>query len=147
MPPVILMTDDVANRQKAEKEGIKCISGAFMNDHCAEIPLITVVVRKYVESLENDSAQLLDLLSATSGDDIEPTRAQATSRQVLYPDVRSFYLFIFRPTSFSFWIQYLPMSTLVAGVKAGQLHQGHFNANQYNYLEARFRHVERYFLN
>jgi exosome complex exonuclease DIS3/RRP44 len=29
------------------------------------------------------------------------------------------------------------MSTLVAGVKAGQLYQGHFNANQYNYLEVR----------
>jgi exosome complex exonuclease DIS3/RRP44 len=25
----------------------------------------------------------------------------------------------------------------VAGVKSGQLHQGHFNASQYNYLEAR----------
>ena len=24
---------------------------------------------------------------------------------------------------------------LAAGVKAGELHQGHFNANQYNYLE------------
>ena len=31
--------------------------------------------------------------------------------------------------------QYLPSSTLLAGVKAGSLHQGHFNANQYNYLE------------
>ncbi len=31
--------------------------------------------------------------------------------------------------------QYLPMATLLAGVKSGQLHQGHFNANQYNYLE------------
>lgn len=26
---------------------------------------------------------------------------------------------------------------LLAGVKAGELHQGHFNANQYNYLEVR----------
>jgi hypothetical protein len=32
-------------------------------------------------------------------------------------------------------VQYLPAATLVAGVKAGHLHQGHFNANQYNYLE------------
>lgn len=23
----------------------------------------------------------------------------------------------------------------MAGVKSGELHQGHFNANQYNYLE------------
>ena len=27
------------------------------------------------------------------------------------------------------------MASLLAGVKSGQLHQGHFNANQYNYLE------------
>lgn len=27
------------------------------------------------------------------------------------------------------------MATLLAGVKSGKLHQGHFNANQYNYLE------------
>lgn len=33
--------------------------------------------------------------------------------------------------------QYIPTSTFVAGVKAGDLHQGHFNANQYNYLEVR----------
>ena len=30
------------------------------------------------------------------------------------------------------------MATLLAGVKSGQLHQGHFNANQYNYLEVRY---------
>lgn len=29
----------------------------------------------------------------------------------------------------------MPSSTLLAGIKSGQLHQGHFNANQYNYLE------------
>jgi len=33
--------------------------------------------------------------------------------------------------------QYLPLSMVLAGVKSGQLHQGHFNASQYNYLEAR----------
>ena len=27
------------------------------------------------------------------------------------------------------------MASLLAGVKSGQLYQGHFNANQYNYLE------------
>ena len=27
LPTVVLLTDDVANRQKAEKEGIKCLSG------------------------------------------------------------------------------------------------------------------------
>ncbi|KII94407.1 hypothetical protein PLICRDRAFT_100657 [Plicaturopsis crispa FD-325 SS-3] len=97
LPTVVLMTDDFANRQKAEKEHIPCIS-----------------VRKYVEALP-DSAEVIDLLAAAGSDDIEPTKAVA-ARSALYPD-------------------YLPTSTLVAGVKAGELHQGHFNANQYNYLE------------
>ncbi|CAL1698566.1 unnamed protein product [Somion occarium] len=96
LPTAILLTDDVANRQKAEKDRIPCIS-----------------IRRYVEGMKK-SGLLLDLLS-TAGEEIEPTKAVA-ARQVLYP-------------------AYLPMSTLLAGVKAGQLHQGHFNANQYNYLE------------
>ncbi|KAH8092215.1 RNB-domain-containing protein [Cristinia sonorae] len=98
-PPVttaVLLTDDVANRQRAEAEGIKAIS-----------------VRRYIEGLK-ESNQLLDLLSAM-GEDIEPTRA-AAPRHALYPE-------------------YLPSATVLAGIKASQLHQGHFNANQYNYLE------------
>jgi hypothetical protein len=43
--------------------------------------------------------------------------------------------FTFLPFEAYISSQYLPMSTLLAGVKAGQLYQGHFNANQYNYLE------------
>lgn len=43
-------------------------------------------MRKYVESLGDNASQLLDLLSA-EGDEIEPTRAQSTSRQALYPEV------------------------------------------------------------
>ena len=39
-----------------------------------------------MESLGNNSSQLLDLLSA-EGDEIEPTRAQSTSKQALYPEV------------------------------------------------------------
>ncbi|KAK7061084.1 exosome catalytic subunit dis3 [Paramarasmius palmivorus] len=97
LPAVVLLTEDAANRQKAEQAGIHTMS-----------------VRKYVEGLP-DSNQLLDLLSAAGSDDIDPTKA-AAGRQVLYPE-------------------YLPSATLVAGVKAGELHQGHFNANQYNYLE------------
>jgi exosome complex exonuclease DIS3/RRP44 len=56
---------------------------------------------------------------------------------VLYPDV-TISSSIFRIAYQFLLLQYLPTSTLVAGVKAGQLHQGHFNANQYNYLEVRF---------
>ncbi|KAI0341128.1 RNB-domain-containing protein [Trametopsis cervina] len=99
LPTVVLLTDDAANRQKAEQEGLRCLS-----------------VRKYVEGMPEESkTQLSDLIAAPGGDEIEPTRA-AAGRQPLYPD-------------------YLPMSALLAGVKAGHLHQGHFNANQYNYLE------------
>ncbi|KAI3619840.1 mitotic control protein dis3 [Moniliophthora roreri] len=76
--------------------------------------IITMSVRKYVEGMP-DSNQLLDLLSAAGSAPIEPTKA-AAGRQVFYPE-------------------YLPSATLIAGVKAGELHQGHFNANQYNYLE------------
>ncbi|KAG6912153.1 hypothetical protein DXG01_016965, partial [Tephrocybe rancida] len=32
-------------------------------------------------------------------------------------------------------MQYISTPTLLAGIKAGDLHQGHFNPNQYNYLE------------
>ncbi|EPS99974.1 hypothetical protein FOMPIDRAFT_1123315 [Fomitopsis schrenkii] len=97
LPTVVLLSDDVANRQEAEKEGLACMS-----------------VRRYVEALE-ESSRLFDLLSTPGSDDLEPTRT-AAARQALYPD-------------------YLPMSALLAGIKLGQLHQGHFNANQFNYLE------------
>ncbi|EJD52508.1 RNB-domain-containing protein [Auricularia subglabra TFB-10046 SS5] len=75
------------------------------------IPCISV--RKYVEGMK-DSGSLLDLLASTQ-DDVEPTATQA-ARTALYPE-------------------YLPTAALIAGVKAGQLYQGYFNANQYNYLE------------
>ena len=39
-----------------------------------------------MESLGDNSPQLLDLLSA-EGDMIEPTRAQSSSKQALYPEV------------------------------------------------------------
>ncbi|TFK48126.1 RNB-domain-containing protein [Heliocybe sulcata] len=95
---VVLLTDDAANRRKAQAEGITVSS-----------------VRKYVEGTK-DSAQLLDLLAGgDDGEGIEPTRAVA-ARSALYED-------------------YLPTATVLAGVKAGELYQGHFNANPYNYLE------------
>ncbi|KAF9266998.1 RNB-domain-containing protein [Marasmius fiardii PR-910] len=97
LPTAVLLTEDATNRQKAEASGIVAIS-----------------VRKYVEGMV-DSTKLLDLLSASGSDEIEPTKASG-GRQALYPE-------------------YLPSATLIAGVKAGELHQGHFNANPYNYLE------------
>ncbi|KAJ3865942.1 hypothetical protein EV359DRAFT_72131 [Lentinula novae-zelandiae] len=99
-PTVVLITEDAANRQKAEQSWI-----------------VSVSVRRYVETMK-DANVLLDLLSAEGSHNIEPTKA-AAGRQALYPDITP----------------YLPTPTLIAGVKAGELHQGHFNPNQYNYLE------------
>ncbi|KAF8637547.1 hypothetical protein AX17_002754 [Amanita inopinata Kibby_2008] len=104
LPTVVLLTEDAANRRKAEAQGI-----------------ISASVRQYVEKMKEDEKklQLLDLLSAAGADDIEPTRASAAATGIkgtLYPD-------------------YLPTATLLAGIKSGDLRQGHFNANQYNYLE------------
>ncbi|KAF8999767.1 hypothetical protein BDQ17DRAFT_1360335 [Cyathus striatus] len=96
-PTMVLMTEDVANRDKANLDSITSIS-----------------VRKYVEGLK-DSSQLLDLLAVIS-EDIEHTKAPSTGRQALYPE-------------------YISSSTLLPLIKAGHLHQGHFNANAYNYLE------------
>jgi exosome complex exonuclease DIS3/RRP44 len=95
IPTIVLMTEDAANRQKAEKSGITSTSGLLPALTEFIVPFFMFfIVRKYVEGMV-DSTQLLDLLAAVGSDDIEPTRA-AAGRQVLYPDVRfSDYLFIF----------------------------------------------------
>ncbi|KAL9708684.1 exosome catalytic subunit dis3 [Leucoagaricus gongylophorus] len=97
VPTVVLMTEDAANRQIADRSGVPVVS-----------------VRRYVESMP-EADKLLDLLSAVDSDEIEPTKVVG-ARQPLYSE-------------------YLPTAILAAGVKAGELHQGYFNANQYNYLE------------
>ena len=131
------MTEDAANRQKAENSGIAFTSGlfsSFISFFFWFLFSCFFIVRKYVEGMK-DSTQLLDLLAAVGSEDMEPTRA-AAGRQVLYPDVCfSHHLFFFWGGGLTLWLKYLPTATLLAGVKAGELHQGHFNANQYNYLE------------
>ena len=86
VPTIVLMTEDAANRQKAEKSGITSTSGLF--PALTEFLLLFYmffIVRKYIEGMR-DSTQLLDLLAAVGSEDMEPTRA-AAGRQVLYPDV------------------------------------------------------------
>ncbi|KAJ7139526.1 RNB-domain-containing protein [Mycena epipterygia] len=69
IPTVVLMTEDAANRKKADENGIASTS-----------------IRKYISSLpETDAAQLLDLLSAADDNEIEPTRATG-GRQAVYPE-------------------------------------------------------------
>ncbi|KAJ7151585.1 hypothetical protein C8R46DRAFT_1166474 [Mycena filopes] len=72
IPTVVLMTEDAANRKKAEGSGISATS-----------------IRNYITSLpETIAAQLLDLLSSADDNDIEPTRA-AGGRQAMYPEYLS----------------------------------------------------------
>lgn len=99
LPPIVLLTEDAANREKARKGGLKAMS-----------------VRQYAEGMpEEAKSTLLDVLAASdAAGDIE--QKGAAGKVSLYPE-------------------YLPTMTLQAGIKAGELHQGHFNANQYNYLE------------
>ncbi|KAJ7226076.1 hypothetical protein GGX14DRAFT_642735 [Mycena pura] len=73
-PVVVLMTEDAANRKKAEDSGIPAAS-----------------IRKYISSLpESTAAQLLDLLSTTDDKEIEPTRATG-GRQAIYSEASAFY--------------------------------------------------------
>jgi exosome complex exonuclease DIS3/RRP44 len=137
VPTVVLMTEDAANRQKAEKSGITSPSGLFL-----ALSNLFILFSFYVHHSTQVHERIyttLDLLAAVGSEDMEPTRA-AAGRQVLYPDVRfsnflsyhRLFVYFFGLTS---WLKYLPTATLLAGVKAGELHQGHFDANQYNYLE------------
>ncbi|KAK2462485.1 hypothetical protein APHAL10511_005455 [Amanita phalloides] len=102
-PSVVLLTEDVANRQSAQAQGIVSLS-----------------VRRYIEQMKVDDKlpQLLDLLSTVS-EEIEPTIAAAASSGV----------------KTALYLDYLRTSALLAGIKAGELHQGYFNASQFNYLE------------
>ena len=132
IPTVVLLTDDVADRQKAEREGIQCLSGkCSMSRRSCRRGMNLSLVRSYVEGMPK-ATELLDLLSVAGSNDVEPT--VASGRTVLYPDVWCSSVpldCISRHNP----LQYLPSGALIAGVKAGQLHQGYFNANQYNYLE------------
>ncbi|KAF7319870.1 Exosome complex exonuclease dis3 [Mycena kentingensis (nom. inval.)] len=70
LPTVVLMTEDAANRKKAEDSGIPVTS-----------------IRSYISSLpETTAAQLLDLLSSPEETELEPTLRAAGGRQALYPE-------------------------------------------------------------
>ncbi|OXG95921.1 exosome complex exonuclease DIS3/RRP44 [Cryptococcus neoformans A2-102-5] len=79
----------------------------------SEQGIVAVSAREYVDGLEPDEREKLVDLVVGGVDEIEVVERR--SRRI-YPD-------------------YLPQDTLLAGVKTGRYHQGHFNANQYNYLE------------
>ena len=90
-PAVILLTEDAANRQKAQTQGIVSMGGKRLL-HRANSQSHGRIVRQYVEQMKEDEKklQLLDLLSAVS-DEIEPTLASVAVsgiKSAMYPDVR-----------------------------------------------------------
>ncbi|KAL0954735.1 hypothetical protein HGRIS_003688 [Hohenbuehelia grisea] len=77
-------------------------------------------LRKYIETAK-EAVQLLDLLASTgSQDDDGENETEADRLAAIAKDA---------------FDEYLPTGVLSAGIKSGTLHQGHFHANQYNYLE------------
>jgi exosome complex exonuclease DIS3/RRP44 len=72
--------------------------------------------------------KLVDLV--VGGVDEAPPSERRAKR--IYQEVRS----AFNLTRTKLTNQYLPQDVLTAGVKSGRYFQGHYNANQYNYLEA-----------
>lgn len=76
------MTEDTANRQKAEQSGISSISGIHYTCLIITVLKLATVVRKYIENMKG-TGQLLDLLSADGSQEIEPTKA-AAGHQVLF---------------------------------------------------------------
>ncbi|WWC59353.1 uncharacterized protein I303_101905 [Kwoniella dejecticola CBS 10117] len=75
--------------------------------------LLAVSARDYVDGLIGEErARLVDLVVGG----VDEVSAGEKKGKRIYQD-------------------YLPQDTLLAGVKTGRYHQGHFNANQYNYLE------------
>ncbi|TYJ56322.1 hypothetical protein B9479_003014 [Cryptococcus floricola] len=79
----------------------------------AEGGIHAVSAKEYVDGMETEERGRLVDLVVGGVDEVEA--AEKRSKRV-YPD-------------------YLPQDTLIAGVKTGRFQQGHFNANQYNYLE------------
>ena len=121
---------------EAEKSGLTSTSGPFQaSSDLFFCSLFYVHHSTQVRRGHERLYTILDLLAAVGSEDMKPTRA-AANRQVFYPDVRFCHhrlcLYFFCLTS---WLKYLPIATPLAGDKAGELHQGHFSANQYNYLE------------
>ncbi|CAE6442699.1 unnamed protein product [Rhizoctonia solani] len=102
------------NNQSSSPEIVLLTDDAENRRRAAKEGITTLSVKEYVTGTKN-SAALLDLLAAesTEGEDTEMKQGR---RKLLYEE-------------------YLPQATLVAGVKSGDLHQGYFNANSYNYLE------------
>ena len=102
---IVLLSDDAGNRREAEGKGVKVQS-----------------VRQYVASMPEDRSIVLSEIVAQLGEiksfDLSGQEGTALHQQ---------------KTAYA--PEYLAQSTLQAGIQAGNLHQGYFNLNSYNYRE------------
>ena len=110
-PQLILLSDDRRNREIAQAEG-----------------LIAISTREYVDGLESEEREKLVDLVVGGVDEVAPSERRAKR---IYQEVS---LHQSLPL-ISADDQYLPQDVLTAGVKSGRYFQGHYVANQYNYLE------------
>jgi hypothetical protein len=86
LPSVILLSDDVENRRRAEKEGIIALSGMASSVlHSPDILMCLSPVRQYVSGTR-DASKLLDVVASTD-DAAEIGKTSTSGRPVLYPDV------------------------------------------------------------
>ncbi|TIA44211.1 ribonuclease R [Aureobasidium pullulans] len=101
----------------SKRKSVRCPSVVMLSDdrdnlRKAKIDGITgISLRDYVSGLD-DAERLLDMVSTGH----EQRVGKQTKGELLYPD-------------------YLSVSKMITGVKAGTMHQGTFNVSPYNYLE------------
>lgn len=102
----------VSNRKSVRCPAVVMISDDRDNLRKAKIDNISgLSLRDYVAGLD-DADRLLDMMSAGH----EQRVTKDTKAALLYPE-------------------YLSVSKMITGVKAGSMHQGTFNVSPYNYLE------------
>jgi len=101
----------------SKRKSIRCPSIVMISDDRDNLRkakndgIIGLSLRDYVSGLD-ESERLLDMVSAGQ----EQRVGKQTKGELLYPD-------------------YLSVSKMITGVKAGTMHQGTFNVSPYNYLE------------
>ncbi|KAK4689829.1 exosome complex exonuclease DIS3/RRP44, partial [Tremellales sp. Uapishka_1] len=94
--------------------------------------LLAISTKDYVDGLLGKERERLVDLVVGGVDEVAPSEQRGGRR--IYEEVRDLKM-KHKNTGSDPLMQYLPQATLTAGVKTGRYHQGHFNANQYNYLE------------
>ncbi|KAI5196600.1 ribonuclease R [Aureobasidium subglaciale] len=101
----------------SKRKSIRCPSIVMLSDDRDNLRkskidgIVGLSLRDYVSGLD-DSERLLDMVSTGH----EQRVGKQTKGELLYPD-------------------YLSVSKMITGVKAGTMHQGTFNVSPYNYLE------------